>query len=445
MITRRAVTAGLATTLIAVSRQGRAQGSDGPQQVLAARSTPMRLRPDTAATADLCTFNGSLSPVVRIKQGEELRLRLENGTSLPLSLHFHGVRGPNASDGVGGLTQDPVAAGGNHEYRFVPPDAGTFLIRPCVIGGSAEPTERGLTALLLVKETAPPEVDADLSYIVDDWLLTDDVGLAPFGPDESSRTGRLGNWLSVNAKAIPERIEVRPGSRLRLRLANGSNARVMRLRFEDIRPRVIAVDGQPTESFEPLRASVPFAPGSRYDFLLDMPAEPDALGRVVAQVGAGIPLLSLATSGEARPARAPAAPLRPNPHLPAAIPLENAVRGSIAISSDESDGKLSWQINGQRGRPGMPPLLRVPKGTPVVLAIDNTATTAQPLHLHGHCFRQLHPYDDGWDPYFLDTLLVPEYRTVRIAFVADNPGKWLLASTNLERFDAGLWTWFEVA
>jgi hypothetical protein len=57
----------------------------------------------------------------------------------------------------------------------------------------------------------------------------------------------------------------------------------------------------------------------------------------------------------------------------------------------------------------------------------------------------LHPYDDGWDPYFLDTLLVPEYRTVRIAFVAANPGKWLIASTNLERFDAGLWTWFEVA
>ena len=35
-------------------------------------------------------------------------------------------------------------------------------------------------------------------------------------------------------------------------------------------------------------------------------------------------------------------------------------------------------------------------------------------------------------------------KTVRIAFVADNPGKWLLASTVLERFDAGLWTWIEV-
>ena len=52
--------------------------------------------------------------------------------------------------------------------------------------------------------------------------------------------------------------------------------------------------------------------------------------------------------------------------------------------------------------------------------------------------------DDGWEPYWLDTLQIPEKRTLRIAFVADNPGRWLLASTVLERFDAGLWTWIEV-
>ena len=83
---------------------------------------------------------------------------------------------------------------------------------------------------------------------------------------------------------------------------------------------------------------------------------------LVAQVGAGIPLLSLAASGEPRPPRPPVTPLPMNPGLPAAIPLEKAVRGSVAINSDESDGKPSWQVNGRRGSPGMPPLLRVPKG-----------------------------------------------------------------------------------
>jgi FtsP/CotA-like multicopper oxidase with cupredoxin domain len=80
----------------------------------------------------------------------------------------------------------------------------------------------------------------------------------------------------------------------------------------------------------------------------------------------------------------------------------------------------------------------------VVLAIANQTPTVQPLHLHGHVFRLLHPFDDGWEPYWLDTFQVPENRTVRIAYVADNPGRWALSSAVLERFDTGLWTWFEV-
>ena len=84
------------------------------------------------------------------------------------------------------------------------------------------------------------------------------------------------------------------------------------------------------------------------------------------------------------------------------------------------------------------------RGTPVVLTLVNQTALMQPLHLHGHGFRLLHALDDGWEPYFLDTVQVPENRTIRIAFVADNPGKWLLASTVMERFDAGLWTWIEV-
>ena len=84
---------------------------------------------------------------------------LRNETPLPLSLHLHGVRGPNAMDGVGGLTQEPVAPGQSLRYRFTPPDAGTFLIRPCVLGGSAEPLERGLSGLLIVEEPNPPQVD----------------------------------------------------------------------------------------------------------------------------------------------------------------------------------------------------------------------------------------------------------------------------------------------
>ncbi|WP_262028941.1 multicopper oxidase family protein [Microvirga sp. Mcv34] len=445
MITRRAVTAGLATTLIALSRPTQAQGSGGSEQTFTAKPTHLKLRPDAAADAETWTFNGSLSPVVRVRQGEELKLRLENETALPLSLHFHGVRGVNAMDGVGGLTQDPALPGRSHEYRFTPPDAGTFLIRPCVLGGSADPLERGLSAFLIVEESQPPQVDQDLALLVDDWRLNDDGSLAPFEKAaETAPAGRLGSWLSVNGRATPQRIEAPPGGRLRLRLANACNARTMRLRFEGMKAYVIAIDGQPTSTFEPLKASLPFAPGTRYDLLVDLAPEPGASGAVTALIGDGMPLIEVVTAGEKRPELPAVAPLPPNQKLPEAIKLQNAGRKDAVIKRDPKAPHVPWTVNGAAGNPKAPPLIKVKRGTPVVLALRNETAFVQPMHLHGHSFRLLHPLDDGWEPYWLDTVQVPENKTIRIAFVADNPGKWLLASTVMERFDAGLWTWIEV-
>src|SRR5215217_3712233 len=206
MITRRAVTAGLATSLIGLPRLGLAQASGGSAEELTAQPVATRLRPD-AGEVEAWTFNGSLAPVVRVKQGAELRLKLRNETALPLSLHFYGVRGPNPMDGVGGLTQAPAAPGQSHEYRFTPPDAGTFLIRPCVLGGSAEPQERGLSGVLIVEEADPPQVDQDLTLLIDDWRLNDDGSLTPFEKAaEAAPSGRLGSWLSINGKPSPQRI-----------------------------------------------------------------------------------------------------------------------------------------------------------------------------------------------------------------------------------------------
>jgi FtsP/CotA-like multicopper oxidase with cupredoxin domain len=74
----------------------------------------------------------------------------------------------------------------------------------------------------------------------------------------------------------------------------------------------------------------------------------------------------------------------------------------------------------------------------------NRSAWSQVIHVHGHNFRLLHPFDDGWEPYFLDTLYVAEGRTAHISFVADNPGRWAVRSSILEHFESGVLTWFEV-
>src|SRR5690349_9293700 len=118
MITRRAAAAGLATTLIGLSGRAGAQTSSSSPIVeglkgnrlswtVTAKPRSRRLFPGAGADAGVWTLNDELASVFRMKHGADVRLSLQNETPQPLSLHFHGVRGPNDIDGVGGLTQKP--------------------------------------------------------------------------------------------------------------------------------------------------------------------------------------------------------------------------------------------------------------------------------------------------------------------------------------------------
>ncbi|WP_132250498.1 multicopper oxidase family protein [Methylobacterium segetis] len=436
----------------------------GPQpeaRPLPAEAAKVRLRPEPAPETQVWCLDGKgVPPALRVKLGETVRLKVENRTERPLSLHWHGVRNQNPMDGVGGVTQPPIQPGASFTYVFTPPDAGTFLIRPLVVGGSSEPSGRGIAGFLVVEEKAPPAVERDLPLLMQDWRLQDDASLLPFGQTLfAASNGRLGNMIAINGRPVPEVIAARPGSRLRLRLGNACNARATRIRFDGVKVYVAAVDGQPTDTFEPLRATLPVPPGTRYDLLLDMPGEAGAKGSVTALVGGGLVLANLVAEGEpVTDKRPPIAPIGDNKLLPAEVKLQNAVRRDITITGGatldkekpdaepvfKGDPARIWAVNGANGMAGVAPLFSVKRGQVVVLAIKNDTAFPQALHLHGHAFRLLHPLDDGWEPYWLDTFQLLEGRTARIAFLADNPGRWLLSSTVLERFDTGLWTSFEV-
>ncbi len=462
--TRRAALSGIAAlggTLLAGAAQAQPAGvaeKPVPRRLVAA-PTRARLRPAPAPETELWSFDGtSPGPVLRAKQGETVRFLVENKTTSPLSLHWHGLRGAHGMDGAGSFSQPPIAPGATFEYVLTPSDSGSYLYRPLLLGGSSEPAERGLSGFLIVEEAEPPSVDLDLPVLVDDWLLAEDQAIRPFEPNapEAAAAGRLGNWLTINGKAPPQRVAVAPGARIRIRLANACNARITRLRFDGMKPFVIAIDSQPTENFEPVRGQLPFPPGTRYDLIFDMPEEPGATAMVTALIGTGLPLVRFVAEGERRTQAAAIAMLKPNPTLPAAVRLQDANRSDIVITGGAklgADGKLDlssldlarpWRVNGGLGERDGKPLFSVRRGAPVVIGIDNRTAFPQPLHVHGHSFRLLHPLDDGWEPYFLDTVLVPEGRRLHIAFIADNPGRWLISSTILERFDLGLWTWFEV-
>jgi FtsP/CotA-like multicopper oxidase with cupredoxin domain len=69
-------------------------------------------------------------PELRIRQGEPVRIVVSNKLGEDTTVHWHGIRLPNAMDGVPGLTQKPIRSGESFVYEFTPPDAGTFWYHP---------------------------------------------------------------------------------------------------------------------------------------------------------------------------------------------------------------------------------------------------------------------------------------------------------------------------
>ena len=116
------------------------------------------------------------------------------------------------------------------------------------------------------------------------------------------------------------------------------------------------------------------------------------------------------------------------------------------VTEAVNDVVLDWGevIDGASGAAGLAPIFSVKRGQVVVLALRNETAFPQALHLHGHCFRLLHPLDDGWEPYWRDCVIIPPGRHARIAFVADNPGMWMIHCHNQYHQMAGMMRTVEV-
>jgi FtsP/CotA-like multicopper oxidase with cupredoxin domain len=452
--TRRAFLAGVSAFVVPLPALGEAA-----PRVLEARAGKARLLPEPLAVTDILCFDDANSPpgvvgapygpMLRYKQGETLSVRLVNKTDLPMSLHWQGMRGDNAMDGVVPLTQTPVPPGASFDYRRALNDPGLFCYRPSVFPRTGELMGRGLKGLVVVDEATPLTSDADLAVILDDWRLdsksavdSDFANLA-----EARGPGRIGTLLTVNGASAPKTHEFAPGARVRLRLANLANARIMVLSFEGVRPYVIAIDSQPCDAFVPVRQTIPVAPGARFELMFDMPAA-GAAARVILRGADGQDqdLLRFVAKGEALKGEA-AAPrpairsLPQNPLLPREIKLAESKKIDLAIAQNGG----AWTLNGAVSRAyGGDPLFRVKRGTPVTLGFDNRSGVPLVMHVHGHAMRLLHDLDDGWEPYWRNAIVAPPGKVKHVAFVADSPGKWALHDDILEHEAAGVATWFEV-
>ena len=255
---------------------------------------------------------------------------------------------------------------------------------------------------------------------------------------------RKGGVVFANGATAPLKLKARPGARVRLRLGNAATARLATVAIRGAKILVVGVDGQPSEPFEPLASQFPIGPGGRFELMFDMPRD---LGGVRLDLRgdagtADLPFVAIASEGASVEARSEPPRLAANPRLPAEIALESAKRCDFTISGG---GSAPFAINGATFVDWAPkPAYILPRGQPAVFALANKTAVVQALRLWGHVARLLHAMDDGWEPYWRDTILIQPGRSAHIAFVADNPGKWPLESAIPEHRAAGVGAWFQV-
>jgi FtsP/CotA-like multicopper oxidase with cupredoxin domain len=404
---------------------------------------------------------GYSKPVIELNQYVNTVITFTNNLPEPTSVHWHGIAVENSMDGVSGLTQEPVESGGMFEYKITPKDAGTYWAH--AHHDTYRQLALGLYTPIIVHEAISYHVEHDLLFVADDWLLnrSEQIDSESFEDAHAwSHGGRMGNMLTINRSRNPELI-VSAGSRVRLRVLNAANSRIMSFSFPDLTAHIVAKDGQPLEQPMKMSDMLLLAPAERYDLVIDIPS--DWVGSYPIYESSGKKPFLAATwnvsdekiyerkLGSVLPLPRNPLPLllEENDHS-VTLKMEGGAMGNLKAAYYQGE-KLSvnqltkqrqfWTFNGIANLPEQP-LLRVKVGDIVEITLDNTTPWPHAMHLHGHHFfaKSSQLKSEIWQ----DTILVERRDAESVRFVATSPGKWLLHCHMIEHQVSGMVTYVEV-
>src|SRR4051812_21175221 len=242
-------------------------------------SFELRITPVTKRIGDgevrMLAYNGSVpGPTLRVAEGSQIEVDVVNDGDLEATVHWHGLRLDNRSDGTH-ETQAPIPIGGRYSVAVAFPDVGLYWYHPHIREDYGQ--EMGLYGNVIV-EPADPDYWAPVNR---EWVLTlDDVliedgQIASFSRSETSYAamGRFGNVLLVAGE--PElALEARQGEVVRLYLTNTANTRVFKVKLPGARMKLVGGDSGRCEREEMVEEAI-LAPSERVilDVLLERSGE----------------------------------------------------------------------------------------------------------------------------------------------------------------------------
>jgi FtsP/CotA-like multicopper oxidase with cupredoxin domain len=416
--TRRHILAGLGSALLIPPAVSGARAQQRPAAMLRATVGKASWRPG-ADTAIWSLQPATPDAPLRFKRGDEVDLTFENQLPVPAVLNWHGLDAVAAVEPL--LGRPALAASGTDLAKVPLRHAGTFMCDTRLLGDGL--ATQSPARALVVMETEPVTVDRDEVWLIEDVRLRpDNMAIAPgIGAADTTALYTINGGLTLD-------ITLRPNDRLRLRIINGCQRNAIALKIENHDVRVMAIDSQPSEPFPARNGQLVFAPGTRIDVFIDATRPAGSTSTIQLHDGKEArPIARLLTSADTplreKPLPIPA-PL-PSNGLPAQLDLKNALRVDLALGVPDWIRPAAMSAN-------VAPAFRAKAGRTVVLALTNRGARPAVFHLHGHHFRLLDRLDDGWKPFWLDTLMCDPGQTQRIAFAAETAGRWLMEAMAID-------------
>jgi FtsP/CotA-like multicopper oxidase with cupredoxin domain len=432
-LTRRRLLTGLGATALGPATPLAATAQGRTALVMQAKPGAAMLRPGQPEVPIWSLLTSPPEVSARFRRGDQLEVSLANDLPVPVILGWHGIDGAPAAEPL--VARPPLASGAKDSFTIPLRHAGTFMCDLRLLG-DGQPMPLPARALV-VQESEAVAIDRDEVVLIEDWRLRPDgSAMAP-----GSEVTDAKPLHTVNGRPSLD-ITVRANERLRARFINGCQRNGIAIKIEGHEVTVMALDSQPCEPFLARNGQLVLAPGTRVDAFVDAVRPPGSTSSILLHDGTEPrPIGRLVYSSDApiRTAPLPAAAALPSNGLPAQLELKNALRVDLTLGGAQRD----W-VTPATFAPASAPAFRAKRGRTVVLALTNRAEIATVFHLHGHHFRLLDRLDDGWKPFWLDTLAIEAGQTQRIAFAAEYAGRWLIESMATDWAAARLVRWYSV-
>jgi FtsP/CotA-like multicopper oxidase with cupredoxin domain len=431
-------------------------------------ASPAEVRLSESLNLSGFQFNNTLpGPTIRHNRGSELDIRFNNDIGQESIIHWHGLIVPPDMDGH---PKDAIS-NGTYDYQFgLNQRAGTYWYHPHPHRITGEQVYRGLAGLFIIEDEEEkalnlPGGNYEIPLVIQDRRVNE-TGEVIYNPSMLDRmmTGYLGDTILINGAPYPYH-EVEPGM-YRLRILNGSNARIYNIAFQNDLPfTVIGTDGgllpEAIETDELL-----MAPGERADILVDFSGLEKSSIQFISKpfdVPSGGGMMGMQNMmGGGGPDQGTGFTLMefnfgetthqdpvdlPQQLTPASFPDESSADRTreIRLAMEMMNGHT---INGRQFEMERVDE-RVEQGSTEIWEFVNTSNVPHPMHVHAVQFkvldrsgtRGLTPTESGWK----DTVLVMPGETVRVIMKFDaQKGLYVFHCHNLEHEDNGMMANLEI-